>query len=87
MRVEALSAKPLAIKHPGKLGRKSLRTGKVKENSIKTKIIFSGGLFLCLSGHYIYFYFPHPIRKYQLMARSLFAVHGASAPQPAAVYL
>ena len=46
MRVEALSEKPLAIKHPGKLGRKSLRTGKVKENSIKTKIIFSGGLFL-----------------------------------------
>ena len=78
MRVEALSAKPLAIKHPGKLGRKSLRTGKVKENSIKS---FSQADYFCVFVVTTSTFTSRPlIRKYRLMACSLFAVHGASAP-------
>lgn len=51
MNLEPLIAELLTIKHPGKLGRKSLTTWKVKENSIKMKIIFSGGMFLRICGH------------------------------------
>lgn len=49
--LEPLIAEPLTIKHPSKLGRETLTTHKVKDNSVKMKIIFSSGMFLCICGH------------------------------------
>lgn len=46
MNLEPLTAEPLTIKHPGKSGRGSLTTCKVKDNSIKRKIIYSSGMFV-----------------------------------------
>lgn len=46
MNLEPLIAEPLTIKHPSKLGRESLTTCKVKDNSIKMKIIFSSEMFV-----------------------------------------